>query len=258
MKQSMLKGLGILSLGVLLVGCQDANTENNKEQAHKTETTSKATHEKTTSKEHVHEHEHEESEHAHDHGHSHGGHAMTKEEENIYKGIFKDDQVKDRPLTDWEGDWQSVYPYLKDGTLDDVFEHKAEEDDSKSAKEYKAYYTKGFKTDVTRINIGEKAISFYKGKEKSTAEYTYDGKEILTYEAGNRGVRFIFKKVSGDEAAPKFIQFSDHIIAPEKALHYHIYMGNDRAQLLKEMDNWPTYYPSDLKGEEVKEEMLAH
>lgn len=257
MKQSILTSLGILSLGVLLVGCQDVNTENEKEQAHKTETNSNATHEKKNSKEHAHDHEQEQSEHAHDHGHSHGGHAMTKEEENIYKGIFKDEQVKDRPLTDWEGDWQSVYPYLKDGTLDDVFEHKAE-DDSKSAKEYKAYYTTGYKTDVNRINIGEKSISFYKGKEKSTGEYTYDGKEILTYEAGNRGVRFIFKKVSGDDSAPKFIQFSDHIVAPEKALHYHIYMGNDRAQLLKEMDNWPTYYPSDLKGEEVKEEMLAH
>lgn len=34
MKQSMLKGLGILSLDGLLVGCQDANTENDKEQEH--------------------------------------------------------------------------------------------------------------------------------------------------------------------------------------------------------------------------------
>lgn len=105
---------------------------------------------------------------------------MTKEEENIYKGIFKDEHVKDHPLSVWEGDWQSVYPYLKYGTLDEVLEHKAEEDDSKSAKEYTAYYTTGYKTDITRINIGAKAISFYKGKEKPTAEYTYDGKEILT------------------------------------------------------------------------------
>lgn len=250
MKRSILKGMSILSLGVLLVGCQDVNTENDKDKEQKTETSTQSTEVKTSQK--------EVSEQAHDHGHSHGSHKMTKEEENIYKGLFKDEQVKDRPLTDWEGDWQSVYPYLKDGTLDEVFEHKAEDDDSKSASEYKAYYTEGYKTDVTRINIHEKAITFYKGKEQATAEYTYDGKEILTYDAGNRGVRYIFKKVSGDEKAPKFIQFSDHIIAPEKALHYHIYMGDDRAKLLKELENWPTYYPSDLTGQEVKEEMLAH
>lgn len=240
MKQNLLKGISVLSIGVLLVGCQDANQDKSTNKETKTETTSKS-----ATKEHVHEH-------------SHGGHEMTKGEEKIYKGIFKDEQVKDRPLTDWEGDWQSVYPYLQDGTLDEVFEHKAEEDDSKTAKEYKEYYTTGYKTDVTRINIGEKKISFYKGKEKATGEYEYDGKEILKYEAGNRGVRFIFKKVNGDEKAPKFIQFSDHIIAPEKALHFHLYMGDDRAALLKEMEHWPTYYPSDLKGEEVKEEMLAH
>lgn len=79
-----------------------------------------------------------------------------------------------------------------------------------------------------------------------------------TYEKGNRGVRYIFKRVSGDDKAPKFIQFSDHIIAPERALHFHIYMGDDRAELLKELENWPTYYPDDLSANDVKEEMLAH
>ncbi|MEZ2027227.1 ZinT/AdcA family metal-binding protein, partial [Staphylococcus aureus] len=27
---------------------------------------------------------------------------------------------------------------------------------------------------------------------------------------------------------------------------------------LKEMDNWPTYYPSKLNKDQIKEEMLAH
>ncbi len=35
----------------------------------------------------------------------------------IYDGYFDDDQVKDRPLSDYAGDWQSVYPQLQDGTL---------------------------------------------------------------------------------------------------------------------------------------------
>lgn len=239
MNHKVLKSCMIVPICFSLFGCQDNNSKDEKNTD-------------AVKQENSHEHNHKD-----EHNHHHG-HAMTKEEKNIYKGYFKDEQVKDRPLTDWEGDWQSVYPYLKDGTLDEVFVQKAKEDDSKTANQYKKYYNTGYKTDISRINIGEKMISFYKGKQKSTAEYSYDGKEILKYEAGNRGVRFIFKKVKGDDEAPKFIQFSDHIIAPEKALHYHIYMGNDRAALLKEMEHWPTYYPSDMDGKTIKEEMMAH
>lgn len=37
--------------------------------------------------------------------------------------------------------------------------------------------------------------------------------------------------------APQFIQFSDHKIAPRKTDHVHIYWGNDRTALLKEVTN---------------------
>lgn len=148
MKQNLLKGISVLSIGVLLVGCQDANQDKSTNKETKTETTSKS-----ATKEHVHEH-------------SHGGHEMTKGEEKIYKGIFKDEQVKDRPLTDWEGDWQSVYPYLQDGTLDEVFEHKAEEDDSKTAKEYKEYYTTGYKQTLHELISVKKRFLSTKVKKK--------------------------------------------------------------------------------------------
>ncbi|MFN6882930.1 ZinT/AdcA family metal-binding protein, partial [Proteus mirabilis] len=59
--------------------------------------------------------------------------------------------------------------------------------------------------------------------------------------------------------APRFIQFSDHIIAPEKAQHFHLYMGNSsQDELLKELTNWPTYYPYSMKGEDIVHEMLYH
>lgn len=43
----------------------------------------------------------------------------------VYNGYFKDKQVKDRKLSDWSGNWQSVYPFLQDGTLDQVWDYKA-------------------------------------------------------------------------------------------------------------------------------------
>ncbi|MEJ8476270.1 ZinT family metal-binding protein [Roseibium algae] len=176
---------------------------------------------------------------------------------DIYKGIFENDQIKARTLADWEGDWQSVYPYLQDGTLAPVMEHKAVHG-KKTAEEYSAYYDIGYKTNVNRIVIGDEDITFYEDGKATKGTYVGDGFEILTYKSGNRGVRYIFKKTAGDAGAPDFIQFSDHRIAPDKADHYHLYWGNDRAGLLKEVTNWPTYYPSALDGKEIVHQMTAH
>lgn len=207
------------------------------------------------------DHDHADDDHGHSHSHDHEhGHDQEHghdHDSDINAGYFDDDQVKDRELSDWEGDWQSVYPYLQDGTLDGVFAHKAEHGD-KTAAEYKTYYEKGYRTDVNRIVIDGDDVTFYEGDEARTGEYAYDGYEILTYEAGNRGVRYIFEREAGDEDAPKVFQFSDHAIAPTEASHYHIYMGDDRDALLEEVVNWPTYYPSSLSGDEVAQEMMAH
>jgi len=191
--------------------------------------------------------------HSLDHSHSH----ETAAGKEVYKGYFKDEQIEARSLTDWEGDWQSVYPYLLDGTLDPVMAHKAEHGD-KSAQEYRAYYETGYKTDVFRIVISGNNVTFHREDGVATAQYASDGYEILTYKKGNRGVRFIFKKTAGDDLAPQFIQFSDHRIAPSKADHYHLYWGSDRAEILKELTNWPTYYPASLNGKQIVEEMTAH
>ncbi|MBO6900895.1 MAG: metallochaperone AztD [Rhizobiaceae bacterium] len=193
-------------------------------------------------------HEGEEAKHEHTHGHA---------SDQVYKGYFEDDQIKDRTLADWEGDWQSVYPYLQDGTLDPVMAKKAEGGE-RTAAEYKAYYEIGYRTDVERITIDGDTLTFYEQGKPLKARYTGDGYEILTYKKGNRGVRFIFRKAEGDADAPQYIQFSDHKIAPGAADHYHLYWGDDRARLLEELTNWPTYYPASLSAEQIVDEMLAH
>lgn len=189
---------------------------------------------------------------------SHAGHSHAHDTDDaIYRGYFEDDQVADRPLSDWEGDWQSVYPLLIDGSLDPVMAHKAESGD-RSADEYRTYYETGYRTGVDRITIVGDVVSFFRDDGSVEGRYASDGYEILTYAKGNRGVRYIFTKRGGDAEAPQFIQFSDHKIAPEAADHYHLYWGDDRAALLEEVTNWPTYYPSSLTVDEIVEEMTAH
>ena len=193
----------------------------------------------------------------HDHSHKHSHDHSSDAERQIYKGYFEDSQIQPRQLTDWQGEWQSVYPYLQDGTLDPVMAHKAEHG-SKSVEEYKAYYETGYRTDVDRIVIGADSVTFQTEAGAFEGQYIADGFEILNYKKGNRGVRFIFRKTAGDDSAPAFIQFSDHRIAPSKSDHYHLYWGEDRQQILKELTNWPTYYPAALNGDEIVREMTAH
>lgn len=174
-------------------------------------------------------------------------------------GIFEDSQVADRALSDWEGEWQSVYPYLLDGTLDSVFADKAEETGEKTAEEYKAYYTVGYESTFTGLTISADSITFYEGDTARTGTYAYSGYQILTYESGKKGVRYLFERTDDAEAAPKYVHFSDHIIEPTASAHFHIYLGDDsHTALLEEMDNWPTFYPAGMDGDEIVEEMLHH
>lgn len=185
-------------------------------------------------------------------------HGHDEESRNINAGIFEDEQVKDRQLSDWEGDWQSVYPYLLAGDLDEVYTHKAAENGDMTAEEYKEYYKIGYETDVERIIIDNGNVSFFRNGQQFEGDYEYDGYEILTYKKGNRGVRFIYKLVDDNADMPKYIQFSDHLIFPTDSHHYHLYWGDNREELLEEVTHWPTYYPSDLDAAGIVRDQLAH
>ena len=173
------------------------------------------------------------------------------------EGHFQDAEVAARPLSDWAGEWQSVYPLLTAGALDPVMAHKAE-GGKKTAEEYRAYYETGYKTDLTRIVIEGDKVAFTGPEGTVSGTYTDDGHEILTYEDGHRAVRFAFRKTAGDAGAPALIVFSDHKIAPQKADHFHLYMGDDRAKLFAENINWPTFFPAKLSADEIVKDMMSH
>ena len=238
MKKTVARWGSIVTVGILLAGCQASHEE-------KEEAGSGA----SAKEQAVEQHLHENAQHSHSH---------EEEAKRIHGGYFEDSQVQDRSLSDWEGDWQSVYLHLLEGTLDEVFAHKAEHDGDMTAQQYKDYYEVGYKTETERIVIQGNRITFFKNGEEYGGDYRYDGYEILTYEAGNRGVRYIFKLEEPAEGLPLYIQFSDHGISPTDAGHYHLYSGEDREALLEEVTNWPTYYPSDMTGHAIAHEMMAH
>lgn len=244
MKKELIISIHVfILLGIILTGCQekvDTPVENASSDSESASSNSEST--KSTNLSHNHNHNHDD-----------------EKQKEIYSGIFEDDEVEDRELSDWEGDWQSAYPYLLDGTLDEVLQKKVETNKDKSFEEYKEYYKVGYKTDIEQIVIKDDTMTFYKNGEGKTGEYKYHGYEILTYESGNRGVRYLFDLVGEVDGVPKHVQFSDHSIYPTKSEHYHIYFGDeDHDTLLNELDNWPTYYFSNLSGEEIAAEMNVH
>jgi len=258
-----LKWVGILALTVILVACQSEKVDPLEGgQTLKVQQGEQQKHEHEHHHDLNHNHEHNDDhdyEDAHHHGtHEAHHHPDDEQAKQIYAGYFEDDQIQPRELSDWAGDWQSVYPYLLDGTLDEVFDYKANKSDTMTTLEYKQYYDVGYKTTVDRIVIEGDKVTFYEGDRSYFGQYKTDGYEVLTYEKGNRGVRYIFTLVEPTPGVPTYIQFSDHRIYPTIADHYHIYWGDDRAALLSEVVNWPTYYPSSMDGHTIAHEMMAH
>ncbi|PYZ96744.1 metal-binding protein ZinT [Alteribacter lacisalsi] len=248
MKPSQLS-ITTFAAALLLAGCQGDSTE----ESNSVQENSPSENTENESAEDQNQDDSEIDEEEDDHDHSH-----DDESQAIYDGYFEDEQIEDRELSDWEGEWQSVYPYLVDGELDEVMEHKAAESDSMTAEEYTEYYEIGYETDVDYITIEDSTFTFTSDEGEMAGDYAYDGYEILTYEAGNRGVRFIFELEEGDDDMPAYIQFSDHNISPTEAHHFHLYWGDDREALFDEVTNWPTYYHADMDGEDIRHEMIAH
>lgn len=191
------------------------------------------------------------------HGHHHGK-PLTEVERKASEGIIDDKDVKDRPLSDWDGVWQSINPYLLNGDLDPVLKKKAQHGD-KTVEAYRDYYKKGYATDVDMIGIENNVMEFHTGKTVNSCRYDYAGYKILTYVSGKKGVRYLFECKDANSKAPKYVQFSDHTIAPRQSQHFHIFMGSESQEaLLKEMDNWPTYYPYNMTKAQIVDEMLHH
>ncbi|MDR1126612.1 MAG: zinc ABC transporter substrate-binding protein [Treponema sp.] len=189
----------------------------------------------------------EDDEHDHDHGHA---------EED-----FTVADIKDRALSDWAGDWQSVYPYLLDGTLNPVMEHKAEHGE-KTEREYFEQYKTAYATDMDRVVITNDSMTFYRNGVPSTAKYVYKGTGVTPEDDGTLWVRYKFEATGNlPGGAPKYIMFSDHLHAPAKSEHFHIYSSNISFDaLMEDTDpvNYPTYYPSTLTKDGIVAEMIGH
>ena len=196
----------------------------------------------------------QETEHAHDHGEEGHHHDHSKE-----VSTFEDSEVKSRNLSDWAGEWQSAYPLVLDGTLDEAFEEKAESG-KMTAAEYKAYYQKGYKTDIAKISIKKDKIEFtYADGRKASSKYKNVGFYIQNWSTGTKAAMYRFVAKNKKSGAPLFIEFNDHMIEPATAEHFHIRMSNESFDAIVDPENsFPTFFPASMSGEEICEHLAGH
>ena len=193
-----------------------------------------------------HEHEHEEGEEEHEHSHEH---------EEI-----EPEDIQDRPLSDFAGEWKSLQPLLLAGELDAFCEHKAEEDEDESTTKetYFAKYAANWACDAVTMNITGDTIAFTDENGKTVSgTYAYAGYTPILAEDGDvKSVRYQFTTDSAD--APKFVQFNDHGYQAGGAEHFHVYFGNDSFDALLTASSNPYFVAADLTTAGILQQLMGH
>jgi zinc transport system substrate-binding protein len=115
---------------------------------------------------------------------------------------------------------------------------------------------------VDRVSITGDSISFYRNGVPARARYVYRGTGVIADDDGSLWVRYKFE-ASGNPpgGAPRYIMFSDHLHAPAKTEHFHIYASDvsfDALMADTNPVNYPTYYPAALTKAGIVEEMIGH
>ena len=193
-----------------------------------------------------------EEEEEHDHHHHH------EAEEEHHHHHEKKAVSEDRTLADYEGEWQSVFPYMSENFKSKTASYMAAAEGFDNNDEAWNFFYEGNKTDIRYVNIKKDKVTFINNNgSKVTGTYKYDGFYSDCW--GETSIRYQFKNTDKKSKAPAYIQFDDHLNFPTKAEHFHIYCGNDAKAMLDIKYNWPTYYPKSIDSEsEMIHEFLKH
>lgn len=194
-------------------------------------------------------------------------------EEVIVEGMQEDhshledveiEDVQNRTLSDWNGIWKPVLPYVEDGTLDEYMELASIEREE-TVEETLDYYLNKYATEYTSIEIKDNQVTMISSASgKASAMYEYQGFSLVDTN-DSKQVWYQFELADGSEEMPQRLVFNDHTIgteAPSHAhgvAHFHLNYGNESFEELIQNQAWsPSFYEIDATGEEILEVFLDH
>lgn len=202
--------------------------------------------------EHVHHegeechHHHHDGEEAHEHEHHHHDEEVTEAD------------IKARKLKEFNGDWQSLYPHLMAGAMDEYVEAQAEKK-GLSEKDARAEIEAKWNCGVKSISINGNKITFvYDDGKVESGKYKYAGFATKKNEEGKiSSIRYKFE--SNGKSSPKYVMLNDHGHEPAKEVcHFHIYFGNNNFDELVTTKSNPFFVDSKLSPEACLDNVLGH
>ncbi|MCR5188972.1 MAG: zinc ABC transporter substrate-binding protein [Treponema sp.] len=205
------------------------------------------------SEHHHHHHEGEAEEHEHNHEHH-----EAEAHEHHHDDEITEADIKARKLSEFNGEWQSLYPVLKKGALEEYVHSQAEKksiSEKDSFAEIEAKWNCGVKNIVIK---GNKITFIYDNGKKETETYKYAGFATKTNDEGKiSSIRYKFE--SKGKKGPKYVMLNDHGHEPaDSVAHFHIYFGNkDFDELLNTTSN-PFFVASGLNDKECLENLMGH
>lgn len=224
---------GALSLSLVLTACGNNANEapNNADNNHQVEADN---------------HNHNDNNHNHNHDHDH---------DHDHEDQEKREDVK---LSDWDGDWNSVYAYKDDAEVLKGVESEAKED----GKEPKAFLEEKMENrefDFGGMVVDGDKVIFHKGKaneEGETKEVAYKFTEAAPMEHGGATMYwYVFETESKD--VPKYMALMD-VHGEDTMAHFHVRLGDDKAKLVDSEDEWyPTFVRASTPASAMAE-FLSH
>ena len=211
--------------------------------------------------EHHHGHDHDDDEHGHDdhdgdhhddHGGDHHEHGHDHDEE------ITEADIKPRSVSEFAGEWQSLYPVLMTGALDEYVEFQAEKK-SISVKDSRAEIEAKWNCRIKTIKIkGDEITLIYDNGKKESGSYKYAGFATKKNDQGKiSSIRHKFSLVKGN--GPKYVMLNDHGYKPVKSVeHFHIYFGNNNFDELLTTKSNPFFVDSKLDAKGCLANVMGH
>ncbi|MCR4731428.1 MAG: zinc ABC transporter substrate-binding protein [Saccharofermentans sp.] len=194
-----------------------------------------------------HHHDHEGGEEDHDHEHSH------EEEKEITEA-----DIKPREVSEFAGEWQSLYPVLMTGALDEYVKYQAEKK-SITVEESRAQIEAKWNCGVKTIKIEGNSITlYYDDGTKATGTYEYAGFATKKDDTGKiTSIRHEFLRTSGD--GPKYVMLNDHGHEPADSVeHFHIYFGDNNFDELVTTTSNPFFVDAKLDAKGCLDNVMGH
>lgn len=180
-------------------------------------------------------------------------------EHNHDHGEIDPDAIHDRPLSDWAGEWQSIYTSLQD--------EAGAEDLAK------------WETELSGLVIDANTIQMTTESNSTAGTYAYQGYSYIPSDhGGSVWYQFALDAPSSSEGLPAYVMFSDHDTGAHaheetgdaheheeehehgaELPHFHMRYGNDGFDALLAIENWaPTYFPNSAGNEEILHALSDH